>query len=77
MTIMSFGGPVGIAVVLRGGRSPNWPPDRLVEWVAFGGTCGLVLGLMALAVALAVANQKAVARAKAERTRADASETAR
>ncbi len=28
MTAFSFGGPLAIGYVLRGGASPNWPPDR-------------------------------------------------
>ena len=34
MTLVSFGGPFVILVVLRGGTSAEWPPDRPVEWVA-------------------------------------------
>ena len=34
MTFASFGGPFVILVVVRGGSSARWPPDRPVEWVA-------------------------------------------
>jgi hypothetical protein len=65
MTIAAFGGPVGIGVVLRGGNSPKWPPDRPVEWAALFGVSGLVLALMLAAIAVSVANQRALARRRA------------
>jgi hypothetical protein len=43
MTLVSFGGPVLIAVLLRGGTRSGWPPDRPVEWVGVG----LVMALFA------------------------------
>ena len=36
MTLVSFGGPVLIAVLLWGGARSGWPPDRPVEWIGFG-----------------------------------------
>jgi len=48
MTLISFGGPFVILVIVRGGASANWPPDRTVEWI----TIGLVLWL-AIALFLA------------------------
>lgn len=36
MTLVSFGGPVLIAVLLWGGSRSGWPPDRPVEWVGVG-----------------------------------------
>jgi hypothetical protein len=48
MTLVSFGGPFVILVIVRGGASANWPPDRPVEWI----TIGLVLWL-AIALFLA------------------------
>jgi hypothetical protein len=48
MTLVSFGGPFVMLVIVRGGASANWPPDRPVEWF----TIGLVLSL---AIALFVA----------------------
>jgi hypothetical protein len=41
MTLVSFGGPFLVLVVVWGGKSPNWPPDRLLEWI----TIAVVLGL--------------------------------
>jgi hypothetical protein len=64
MTIASFGGPVGIGVVLRGGASPNWPPDRTVEWVAFAGVTGLVVALMIACLSIGWWNQREIRRAK-------------
>jgi hypothetical protein len=41
MTVVSFGGPLVIVAVVRGGDSARWPPDRPLEWWI----CGLVLAL--------------------------------
>ncbi|AMV36351.1 hypothetical protein [Planctomyces sp. SH-PL62] len=41
MTLVSFGGPFFIALILYGGERSGWPPDRTVEWVG-------VLGVLAL-----------------------------
>ncbi len=65
MTCAAFGGPVVIGVVLRGGPSPKWPPDRPIEWATLFGVSGLVLALMILAVAVSLANQRAMARRRA------------
>jgi hypothetical protein len=65
MSIAAFGGPVGIGAVLRGGESRDWPPDRPVEWAALFGVSGLVLALMLAAIAVSVANQRALARRRA------------
>jgi hypothetical protein len=48
MSLVSFGGPFVILVIVRGGASANWPPDRVVEWV----TIALVL-VLAIALFLA------------------------
>jgi hypothetical protein len=32
MTLVAFGGPFLVLVVVRGGTSPDWPPDRPFEW---------------------------------------------
>jgi hypothetical protein len=42
MTLVSFGGPIAILVVIQGGPSENWPPDRAIEWI----TTGVIFGLM-------------------------------
>jgi hypothetical protein len=44
MTLVSFGGPFLILVVVRGGASPYWPPDRALEWIMIA----LVLVLFAV-----------------------------
>ena len=36
MTVVSFGGPFLILVVVRGGASADWPPDRAIEWITIG-----------------------------------------
>jgi hypothetical protein len=43
MTIVSFGGPFVIFIVLRGGESARWPPDRWIEWAAITIVMGLFL----------------------------------
>lgn len=44
LTMMTFGGPMAIVLVGRGGDRPGWPPDRPVEWWTFGiVTIGFVL----------------------------------
>ena len=41
LTVVCFGGPLVLWLVVRGGSSGEWPPDRVVEW--------LVLGLVVIA----------------------------
>ncbi len=36
MTVLCFGGPFLIAVLLWGGERSGWPPDRPIEWIGFG-----------------------------------------
>jgi hypothetical protein len=36
LTLVCFGGPLALWLVVRGGESGEWPPDRAVEWGAFG-----------------------------------------
>jgi hypothetical protein len=65
MTIFSFGGPLAFGYVLRGGRSPNWPPDRPVEWATLLGISGMVVALMTACLALGLVNRKAMTRSPA------------
>jgi hypothetical protein len=37
LTLVCFGGPFLVMVVVRGGASPEWPPDRPLEWFTIGG----------------------------------------
>ena len=65
MTMASFGGPFALVATIRGGASPDWPPDRAIEWWAFGLTTGLVAALMTACLALGLARwRKVVARTK-------------
>jgi hypothetical protein len=48
MTLVSFGGPVVLMLVIGGGESPKWPPDRPVEWLAFG----LIVGTASVLILL-------------------------
>ena len=57
MTIFTFGGPLAIGFVLRGGASPNWPPDRPVEWATLIGISGMVAALMIACLSLARVNR--------------------
>jgi hypothetical protein len=58
MTLLAFGGPFLIWLVLRGGRSPDWPPDRPVEWWTFGGISGAVALLMAACLAIGLMSRR-------------------
>ena len=65
MTLATFGGPVGVWSVLRGGPSADWPPDRPVEWVALFGTAALVLSCMVAIVSMGLAHRNELVRAQA------------
>jgi hypothetical protein len=52
MTALCFGGPFGVKWILSGGIERGWPPDRPVEWIALFGTCGLVLAMMVVLLAM-------------------------
>ena len=43
MSFFSLVGPFLIFLVLKGGDREGWPPDRPVEWWAFGLITGLVM----------------------------------
>ncbi|HKI20957.1 MAG TPA: hypothetical protein VKA15_23900 [Isosphaeraceae bacterium] len=45
MTLVSFGGPFLIYVVVRGGSSAQWPPDRPLEWITIALVFSLVIAL--------------------------------
>src|SRR5262249_58632636 len=45
LTLVCFGGPVAMLVIVRGGPSSDWPPDRAVEWLVIGLVFGLVVVL--------------------------------
>lgn len=52
LTLISFGGPFAMLVIVRGGPSARWPPDRLVEWVVIGLVCTLAVTLFWACVTL-------------------------
>ena len=56
MTLATFGGPVVIGLVLSGGPSGKWPPDRPVEWWTLGIVSGVVVVLMVACVGIGLAN---------------------
>ena len=67
LTAASFGGPFVLAATIRGGASPQWPPDRAIEWWAFGLITGLVAVLMTACLALGLVHRRpVVARSKSE-----------
>jgi hypothetical protein len=35
LTLACFGGPFALLIV-RGGPSGDWPPDRAIEWIVIG-----------------------------------------
>ena len=67
MSLGTFGGPVGIGAVLRGGASRSWPPDRPVEWATLFGIAGLVAACMLGILALGLAQRRDQAVADAAR----------
>jgi hypothetical protein len=52
MTLISFGGPFLILLVVRGGADSNWPPDRPVEWVTIGLVTWLAIALFLACVSI-------------------------
>jgi hypothetical protein len=58
MTVFTFGGPLAIGYVLRGGASPVWPPDRPIEWATFLGVSGMVAALMLACFSLLLVNRQ-------------------
>jgi hypothetical protein len=45
MTLISVGGPFAVYLVIRGGLRPDWPPDRLVEWIVISLVVGAAVAL--------------------------------
>jgi len=54
MTLVSFGGPFAMLVIIRGGPSAEWPPDRAIEWITIGLVFGLVITLFCACVSIGV-----------------------
>jgi len=52
MTLISFGGPFVILIIVRGGASANWPPDRPVEWITIGIVLWLAVALFLACVSI-------------------------
>ena len=57
MTTATLIGPLVIGFVLRGGDSPDWPPDQPVEWLIFVAVCVTVASLMFACLSLALINR--------------------
>jgi hypothetical protein len=45
LTVVSFGGPLVMLLVIRGGTESGLPPDRAIEWVTIGLVFALFLSL--------------------------------
>jgi hypothetical protein len=54
MTLVSFGGPVAMLVVVRGGSSADWPPDRAIEWITIGAIFGLFITIFIACVSISL-----------------------
>jgi len=52
MTLVSFGGPFLMLVVVRGGPSALWPPDRPVEWITIAVVISLAIVLFSACVTI-------------------------
>lgn len=59
LSIATFAGPMGFGLILRGGPSPAWPPDRAVEWAYLLGNAGLIVVLMGAIVVIGVRGTRA------------------
>lgn len=65
LTLLTLAGPIAIAKTIWGGKSPNWPPDRPVEWWVLGLVTGAVVVLMSACLAIGLSNwRRTVALAK-------------
>ena len=52
LTLVSFGGPFAMLVIVWGGPSAGWPPDRAVEWVVIGVVFTLAIVLFLACISL-------------------------
>jgi membrane associated rhomboid family serine protease len=59
LTVAVLGGPLSIGVALRGGQSPDWPPDRLIEWIVFAAACAHVAALFFATLIAALYHKRA------------------
>ena len=50
--IRAYTQPFAMLVVVRGGPSSGWPPDRPIEWITIGLVCGLALSLFLACVTI-------------------------
>ncbi len=58
LTVVTFGGPIVLLVVIQGGSRHDWPPDRAVEWWAFWLVIGLGIGLVTACIMTALRSRK-------------------
>jgi hypothetical protein len=67
MSVASFGSPLAISLVLKGGSSPDWPPDRPVEWATLIGSSILVVALIITTIAASLVINRRENQAKSMR----------
>jgi hypothetical protein len=54
MTLVSFGGPFAMLVIIQGGESAKWPPDRPIEWITVGLVVGLAIALFCACISIRI-----------------------
>jgi hypothetical protein len=52
LTLITVGGPFAMLMIVRGGPSARWPPDRAVEWIVIGLVFGLAVALFFACVSI-------------------------
>jgi hypothetical protein len=71
LTLNTFGGPLALVAVLRGGDHPGWPPDRAVEWATLLAVTGLTVLILVLLGLIWVGHMREMQAAKEARRRAE------
>ncbi len=75
MTLAVVVGPIVFGLVLRGGASQVWPPDRPIERLTLWLVGATGLGLMSTTIALSALERRRLARAIASARDASKSQT--
>jgi hypothetical protein len=52
LTVVSFGGPLALLLIVRGGPRADLPPDRPVEWIVIALVFGLFLVLFVACISI-------------------------
>ncbi len=72
LTVLTAGGPLAIFLVLRGGQSRSWPPDRPIEWIIFVTVIVVFVAVMLACLAIGIANWRRLATKPLPKTEEDA-----